>query len=59
MAGTWERGEVVVVIHSGWAQGVRSGREERDVAVDEGKRRGGMKQNNYQPVGDIVCSSEP
>ena len=28
----------------------RSGREEQGVAVNGGKRRGGMKQNNYQPV---------
>ena len=49
-AGTWERGEVVAVIHSGWAQGGRSGREERGVAVDERERRGRIKQNNYQSV---------
>ena len=49
-AGTRERGEVAAVIHSGWPQGERSGREERGVAVDGGERRGGMKQNNYQPV---------
>ena len=49
-AGTRERGKVAAVIHSGWAQGERSEREERGVAVDEGGRRGRMKQNNYQPV---------
>ena len=26
------------------------GREERGMAVDGAERRGGMKQNNYQPV---------
>ena len=41
---------MAAVIHSGWAQGEWSGREERGVAVDGGQRRGGMKQNNYQPV---------
>ena len=49
-AGMWERGEVAAVIHSGWLQGQRRGREERGVAIDVGERRGGMKQNNYQPV---------
>ena len=48
--GTLERGEVVAVIHGGWGHGERSGREGRGVAVDGGERRGGMKQNNYQPV---------
>ena len=33
--------------HSQW---VGTRREERGVAVDGGERRGGMKQNNYQPV---------
>ena len=48
--GTRERGEVAVVIRNGWARGERRGREERDMAVDGAERRGGMKQNNYQPV---------
>ena len=30
--------------------GERGGREERGMAVDGAERRGGMKQNNYQPV---------
>ena len=45
-----ERGEVAVVICSGWARGERRGREERGMAVDGAERRGGMKQNNYQPA---------
>ena len=49
-AGTRKRDEVAVVNHSGRAQGQRSGKEERGVAVDGGERRGGMKLNNYQPV---------
>ena len=49
-----ERGEVAAVICSGWPRRERRGREERGMAVDGGERRGGMKQNNYQPVGDIV-----
>ena len=49
-AGTRERGEVAAVNHSGRSQGQRSGKEERGVAVDGGERRGGMKQNTYQPV---------
>ena len=48
--GTQERGEVAAVIRSGWARGERRGREEQGMAVDGGERRGGMKQNNYQPV---------
>ena len=40
---------MAAVIHSGWPRGERE-REERGVAVDGGERRGGMKQNNYQPV---------
>ena len=32
------------------ALGEKSGREEQDVAVNEGERRGHMKQNNYQHV---------
>ena len=39
-AGTRERGEVVTVIHSGWAHGERSGRKERGVAVDGGTEDG-------------------
>ena len=31
-----------------WGGG--GGREERGMAVDGAERRGGMKQNNYQPV---------
>ena len=60
-AGTQERGEVPAIIRSGWAQGERSGREERGMAVDGedrrggmavdgGERRGVMKKNNYQLV---------
>ena len=30
--------------------GERRGREERGMTVDGAERRGGMKQNNYQPV---------
>ena len=48
--GTRERGEMAAVIHSGWAQGERSGREERGVAVDGRESRGGMKQNKYKSV---------
>ena len=48
--GTQERGEVAAVIRSGWTRGERRGREEQGMAVDGGERRGGMKQNNYQPV---------
>ena len=48
--GTQERGEVAAVIRSGWARRERRGREEQCMAVDGGERRGGMKQNNYQPV---------
>ena len=53
--GTQERGEVAAVIRSGWARGERS-----KAWLLMGERRGGMKQNNYQPVmlGDIVRSSE-
>ena len=48
----------MAIIRSGWARGrevrwprgERRGREERGMAVDGGERRGGMKQNNYQPV---------
>ena len=48
--GMQERGEVTAVIRSGWARGERRGREEQGMAVDGGERRGGMKQNNDQPV---------
>ena len=48
--GTQEIGEVAAVIRSGWARGERRGREEQGMTVDGGERRGGMKQNNYQPV---------
>ena len=41
---------MAVVIRSGWARVERRGREERGMTVDEAERRGGMKQNNYQPV---------
>ena len=48
---TRERGEVAAVILSGWTRGGEmGGREERGLAVDGAERRGGMKQNNYQPV---------
>ena len=41
---------MAVIIRSGWARGERRGREERGMAVDGAERRGGMKQNSYQPV---------
>ena len=41
---------MAAVIRSEWAWGERRGGEERGMAVDEAERRGGMKQNNYQPV---------
>ena len=57
-AGTRERDVVAAVSTVGgggeeWERGAlgeKSGREEQDVAVNEGERRGHMKQNNYQHV---------
>ena len=48
--GTRERGKVAAVIHSGCAQGERSGRAEQGGAIDEEERRKCMKQDNYRPV---------
>ena len=48
---------MAAVIHSGWAQRERerSGREERGVAVVEGKRKGRIKQNNLSIYKVTLC----